>query len=51
MEESATAAGPAETAEVLLANLKAISQRSAARLQNQAAMTEADLYNEDGMPA
>ncbi|PPQ28719.1 helix-turn-helix domain-containing protein [Rhodopila globiformis] len=37
--------------EVLLRDLQAISQRSAARLKGQAVMTEADLYNEDGLPA
>ena len=44
-ERSATAAA------ALLADLQAISARSAARLQSQIAMTEASLYNEDGLPA
>jgi transcriptional regulator with XRE-family HTH domain len=31
--------------------LRAISQRSAARLKGQDTMTEADLYGDDGLPA
>jgi transcriptional regulator with XRE-family HTH domain len=37
--------------QALLRDLTAISTRSAARLQGRDAMTEADLYDEDGLPA
>jgi hypothetical protein len=51
IERSATAANSAKATELLLADLQAISRRSAAWLQGQAAMTKANLYNEDGLPA
>jgi transcriptional regulator with XRE-family HTH domain len=35
----------------LLSDLRAISERSASRLQGQDTMTEADLYDENGLPA
>ena len=35
----------------LFQDLKAISERSASRLQGQDIMTEADLYDETGLPA
>ena len=37
--------------ESLFRDLQAISTRSAARLQGQDVMTEADLYDGDGLPA
>lgn len=43
------AEGPGQ--ETLFRDLQAISKRSAARLQGQDVMTEADLYGEDGLPA
>ena len=40
-----------EDARSLLADLRAISLRSAARLKGRALLTDADLYDEDGLPA
>jgi transcriptional regulator with XRE-family HTH domain len=37
--------------QALFQDLRAISKLSAARLQGQETMTEADLYDEDGLPA
>lgn len=37
--------------QALFRDLQAISTRSAAQLQGQDVMTEADLYDEDGLPA
>jgi hypothetical protein len=37
--------------ESLFRDLQAVSTRSAARLQGQEVMTEADLYGQDGLPA
>jgi transcriptional regulator with XRE-family HTH domain len=37
--------------EALFHDLQAISTRSAARLRGQDVMSEADLYNKDGLPA
>jgi transcriptional regulator with XRE-family HTH domain len=37
--------------EALFRDLLAIAKRSAARLRGQDTMNEADLYNEDGLPA
>jgi hypothetical protein len=51
IEGPATAANPARAAAALLADLQAISERSTARLQGRSVMTEANLYNEDGLPA
>ncbi|MFL5285115.1 MAG: hypothetical protein ACJ8AW_30105 [Rhodopila sp.] len=51
VERSFAAARPAEAAASLLADLQTISKHSARRLQRQAAMTEADLYDEHGLPA
>src|SRR4051794_18671122 len=51
VERSFAAARPAEAAASLLADLQTISKHSAGRLQRQAAMTEADLYDDDGLPA
>jgi len=38
-------------ASALYEDLRAISLRSAARLQGRALLTDADLYDEDGLPA
>jgi transcriptional regulator with XRE-family HTH domain len=38
-------------ARALYEDLRAISFRSAARLQDRALLTDADLYDEDGLPA
>jgi hypothetical protein len=42
---------PRPDARALYEDLRAISLRSAARLQGRELLTDADLYDEDGLPA